>query len=85
MPLNVGNLVATLGMDTRGFSDGVSKTESGIGAMGLGFDRLKTVAIAATAAIAAATVALGAKVTSMAAEYEKSMTEVFTLIPDASE
>ena len=46
--------------------------------MGIGFDHLKTVAIAATAAIAAATVALGAKVTSMAAEYEKSMAEVFT-------
>ena len=85
MALNVGNLVATLGMDTSGFSTGIAKANTGLTSLGNGFLNLKTLALASTAAIGAALVGVGVVATGMASDFQKSMAEVFTLIPAESE
>jgi len=76
MSLNVGNLIATLGMDTKDFDKGVKSVDSGTINMSKGLAGLQTVALAASAAIAAAFVAVGVAAIKSADSVDKGMAKI---------
>lgn len=84
MAINVGNLMATLNMNTAGFRKGVAESRTGVEKMKSQFAGLKTAVIASTAAIGAAVVGVGVVSVKTATDFQKSMSEVFTLLPNAS-
>ena len=84
MALNVGNLVATLGLDKRGFDTGIdsaqAKTRGFVGTLGSTLKKVAVPVAAVGAAIGGAAI-YGVK---KFADFEEQMNQVFTLLPDAS-
>jgi TP901 family phage tail tape measure protein len=82
--LNVGNLVATLGLDKRGFDTGIdsaqAKTRGFVGTLGSTLKKVAVPVAAVGAAIGGAAI-YGVK---KFADFEEQMNQVFTLLPDAS-
>ncbi len=84
MALNVGNLVATLELDSKGFSSGIEGAQKKTEGFASGFAakmRDLAVPLAAVGAAAGAAAVYGVK---QFADFEQGMKQVFTLIPDAS-
>lgn len=84
MALNVGNLVATLGLDSKGFSSGIEGAQKKTEGFASGFAaKMKDLAVplAAVGAAAGAAAVYGVK---QFADFEQGMNQVFTLIPDIS-
>ncbi len=59
MSLNVGNLVATLGLDSKGFSTGIATAQAQTGAFASGFASKMSALAAPIAAVGAAVAAIG--------------------------
>jgi TP901 family phage tail tape measure protein len=84
MSLNVGNLVATLGLDKTGFDTGIDGATAKTGSFASGFaSKLTSLAVPIAAVGAAAAAAVGVAVSKFG-DFEQGMNQVFTLLPDAS-
>lgn len=84
MSLNVGNLVATLGLDSKGFNAGIDGATAKTSGFAAGFaSKLKSLAVPIAAVGAAAAAAVGVAVSKFG-DFEQGMNQVFTLLPDAS-
>ena len=76
MTLNVGNLVATLKMDTKGFSKGVSDAKTGIGDISTKFDGMKTAIITGVGGIVVAFGAIGTAAILSADSIDEAMATI---------
>ena len=76
MAVNVGNLEATLGMDTKGFKDGVKEAEKGTKGIGASLSSLKVPLLAVGAAIGAAFAAVGVAAFKSADDIDKAMANI---------
>lgn len=78
--MNVFELGAKIGLDTKGFKNGLSEAESKFekfgGAVKKGFDTLVKTAAAATAAIGAAAIAFTKSAVDTGAQFDSSMSQV---------
>ena len=76
MAVNVGNLEATLGMDTEGFKDGVKEAEKGTKGIGASLSSLKVPLLAVGAAIGAAFAAVGVAAFKSADDIDKALANI---------
>ena len=76
MAINVGNLMATLDMNTAGFRKGVAESRTGVEKMKSRFAGLKTTALAGAATIGVAFAAIGTAAVASADSIDKAMATI---------